>query len=219
MCICFPYTNHSPATIRCSKDLCAFFFQPLPKCYLCQYVNGLIFGNFATIDLTRMNRLNHLPDEARVWLYAANRTLTAAEQEQMHEEARQFINGWTSHEHKMDAAFDIIYDIFPVLALNESVNAASGCGIDKSVAFFKKLENALGILLFNRLQIEVMTAEGLIITQKQTLVNMLDSGQLSSSSTTFNKQINTMGQLKTDFEIPIYKAWFYPSLPASKKVS
>ncbi|MFN5884447.1 MAG: hypothetical protein ACK445_03825, partial [Bacteroidota bacterium] len=107
----------------------------------------------------------------------------------------------------------------PVLALNESVNAASGCGIDKSVAFFKKLENALGILLFNRLQIEVMTAEGLIITQKQALVNMLDSGQLSSSSTTFNKQINTMGQLKTDFEIPIYKAWFYPSLPASKKVS
>jgi hypothetical protein len=179
----------------------------------------LIFGNFATTDLTRMNRLNHLPDEARVWLYAANRTITAAEQEQMHEEARQFINGWTSHEHKMDAAFDIIHDIFPVLALNESVNAASGCGIDKSVAFFKKLENTLGILLFNRLQIEVLTAEGLIITQKQALADMLDSGQITSSSTTFNKQINTMGQLKTDFEIPIHKAWFYPSLPATKKVS
>lgn len=161
-----------------------------------------------------MNQLIELPDNARVWLYAANRLLTKAEQEQIMNEAAAFITGWTSHEHKMDAAFDILHNVFLVLALNEDAHAASGCGIDKSVAFFKKLEQTFGLQLFNRLQIELITPKGLFITDKSGVADMLASGQITTQTISFNKQITLLKELRNSFEIPLHKAWFYPALAA-----
>lgn len=166
-----------------------------------------------------MSLLNSFPDDARVWVYASNRLLTANEQEQINHKANQFINGWSSHERKMDASFQIIKNLFLVLALNESQHAASGCGIDKSVAFFKSIESDHGISLFNRLQIEVETPEGMHITNKSEVSQWLKEGKINAQTKTFNKQVTTKHQFDQGFQIPLSEAWFFQSVSAQPSLA
>lgn len=159
-----------------------------------------------------MNNYNHFPDDARVWVYASNRLLHADEQEQITAAASNFISKWTSHERKMDASFLLAENCFLILTLDESTSAASGCGIDKSVAFFKELEKQFGLVLFNRLQIELLTPDGLIITDKAGASSLLAAGKITPETITFNKLVTTVSQFKNNFNIPVSQSWFYPMI-------
>lgn len=157
-----------------------------------------------------MNNYLNFPDDARVWVYASNRLLKAGEQEQIKTAASDFINRWTSHERKMEASFDLAYDAFLVLTLDESINQTSGCGIDKSVAFFKELEKQFGLTLFNRMQIELLTADGLIITDKAGASVLLAEGKITAETHTFNKLVTSFSQYKNHFKLPVSQSWYYP---------
>lgn len=159
-----------------------------------------------------MNLFQSFPDDARVWIYASDRILTEAEQQTLREAAQKFMASWTSHERPMDAAFEIVHDTFLILVLNEQQFTASGCGIDKSVAFFKEAEKMLGINLFNRLQIEILSNEKLIITNKKQIAEMITTGAIESKTITFNKQITSLGEWKKQFQIPLNEAWFWNSV-------
>ena len=94
-----------------------------------------------------------LPDSARVWVYQANRFLTDAEATEVLKMAGDFLSGWTSHEKPMHGACALEENRLLVIVLNEEEHAASGCGIDKSVGFVRKLGERFSIDWFNRLEV------------------------------------------------------------------
>ncbi|HLT47178.1 MAG TPA: hypothetical protein VK002_08125 [Rubricoccaceae bacterium] len=75
-----------------------------------------------------------LPDAARLWLFAADRDLDAAEAAALLDRVRAFTAGWTSHARPVPAAADLLLSRVLAVgaAIDESeVNAGvSGCGID-----------------------------------------------------------------------------------------
>ena len=157
-------------------------------------------------------RFQNLPEDAKVWVYAASRKLTPAEQETVKAGADRFFSGWTAHNVPVESAFEILDDLFLVIMVNEQNAAISGCGIDKSVAFMKEVERDLGLQLFNRTQIEILIGNELAITDKQGVKSLLENKRIAADTLTFNKTVVNKQQFDRQFRIPLEQAWFYRAL-------
>ena len=90
------------------------------------------------------------PDTARLWVYQADRRLTKEETEFVNENAAKFCLSWSAHGQALQATFQLEYDQFLVLMVDERQAEASGCSIDASVSFIRALENKLGLTLLDR---------------------------------------------------------------------
>ena len=80
---------------------------------------------------------NNLPDSSRVWVYQSNRAFTDSEVLELKEQLSQFQDGWEAHGKKLNSAIEIYYNQFLVIFVDESIQEATGCSIDKSVALMK----------------------------------------------------------------------------------
>ena len=92
-----------------------------------------------------------LPPESRIWVYQSNRSFREEELLLIQEGLTQFLNQWTAHNQALEAAFDLPYNRFIILGLNQEKTHASGCSIDASVRFIQQLETQFGILLLDKM--------------------------------------------------------------------
>src|ERR1700749_5003601 len=89
-------------------------------------------------------------EQSRVWIYQSDRELYEDEVKQLHEILNKFAAEWTAHNHQLKAKAEIRYNRFLILIVDESQAGASGCSIDKSVNFIKRLEQEFNIILLDR---------------------------------------------------------------------
>ena len=61
---------------------------------------------------------NTLPNNARVWIYQANREFTENEIHEISKKAEDFIETWTRHGEDLKASYEIKYQQFLVLAVD-----------------------------------------------------------------------------------------------------
>ena len=93
-----------------------------------------------------------LKDNSRVWVYQSNREFSAEEMEShIESKLKDFVNEWTRHGDDLKASFEIKYNHFIILAVDESFNQVSGCSIDASTHVFKHFENEFKMELLNKL--------------------------------------------------------------------
>mgnify|MGYP003345907228 CR=1 FL=1 len=93
---------------------------------------------------------NHLPDNARVWVYQSVRKLNLAEVITLKQRLNVFVEQWTSHKEEVAGWADILHDRFIVLMADEEQVKLGGCSIDSSVRFVKALENEFQTKFFDR---------------------------------------------------------------------
>jgi len=96
---------------------------------------------------------NKLPDSSRIWIYSAEKTLTAEQKNHILTYITKHLNGWNAHKVPLKAGLTILENHFIVVALDETFNAASGCSIDTLQQTIQELEQDLTICLLNRLNI------------------------------------------------------------------
>ena len=90
-----------------------------------------------------------LPEDARVWIFSAERELTAVEQERMLDNVDRFIDQWGAHSVPLVAGRELQYGQFLFVAVDQRTAGPSGCSIDALVRQMKELENDLGVELVN----------------------------------------------------------------------
>jgi hypothetical protein len=66
--------------------------------------------------------------------------------------------------------------------------------------------------LFNRLQVELMVNDEVILTGKQKLSVMLQEGQVNEQTPMFNKNITDKQTFDARFLLPLSQSWVYPSI-------
>lgn len=80
-----------------------------------------------------------LPDSARVWMYTAQRVLTDAECKAIEGALSHFRLTWAAHGKMLSSQSVVLLNQVVVIAVDESVQPATGCSIDSSVAFLHEL--------------------------------------------------------------------------------
>ena len=81
-----------------------------------------------------------LPANSRLWIYQSDRKFSEDELLKLQEALNSFLNDWTAHGASLNAGFEIKYDRFIVIGLDQSASAASGCSIDSQVRFIQQIE-------------------------------------------------------------------------------
>jgi hypothetical protein len=157
-----------------------------------------------------------MPANARVWIYAANKVLNPQEELSIQQAGEQFVTEWTAHQQQLKAAFTILHRVFLVVAVDEHYNDVSGCGIDKSVHFMQEIDKKYNLNLFNRLQIEALVNNELVLTNKQQLAVMWQKNQVNEHTLVFNKSVQTKEQLTNSFQQTLSQSWVYEALQATK---
>ncbi len=155
---------------------------------------------FYNMDITVFK---NLPPDSRVWVYFADRQLTDPEVSWLDGESDKFTQQWTVHGHDMQAKAGVLHHHFWVLAANEAFNAASGCGIDKSVHFVQNAGQQLGIDFFNRLLVPIVLGDKIEIEKMSTL----KTGVYTSAHFTYDLTVSRLHELQTNWLKPIGATW------------
>ena len=99
-----------------------------------------------------------LPDSSRIWLHLANRKLVASEEQFLKEQLTVFLDSWSAHGKRLQCNATLLFSQYLIFSVDENIESASGCSIDSSVHFAKRMGSELGIDFFTRL--EVLVIEG-----------------------------------------------------------
>ena len=150
----------------------------------------------------------NMPDHSRVWVYQADRFLSEEEQSTIHRLADIFIQEWAAHGSKLGASYCIRHGLFFILAVDEETAAASGCSIDASVAFIKKLEDTLNVGFMDRLKIAFRDAENTIqVLGMEEFKTLIRLSQINENTVVFNNLVQNIGELNSKWEVPAKESW------------
>ena len=92
-----------------------------------------------------------MPANSKLWVYQASRILKPSEEVRIQQLLDAFLEDWHSHQQNLKAFGCIKKSAFIIIMVDEQVNTASGCSIDKSVHFIQTIEKEIGVNLMNRM--------------------------------------------------------------------
>jgi hypothetical protein len=96
---------------------------------------------------------NTLPETSRVWIYQAGRSFSSDEISELRAMLDEFITQWTAHGSDLEAGYDLPYNRFIVLALDQSLTSASGCSRDASLRFIQSEEQRSDMQLLDKMNV------------------------------------------------------------------
>lgn len=150
---------------------------------------------------------NTLPDESRVWIFQASRSFSEEELEQLKQELDTFIADWTAHGSDLRAGYEIRYNRFIILALDQSLNAASGCSIDASVRFIQGLEKKYDMELLDKMNVSYKQGEFVAYKSLIDFKKMAKQKAVSKNTIVFNNLVTNKHEYLNHWEVPAQESW------------
>lgn len=149
----------------------------------------------------------NLPEESRIWIYQSNRKFSDDEVTEIENDLKAFVEDWSAHGTSLEASFILQYNRFIILAVNQEVQQATGCSIDRSVEFIQALEQKYKVDLLDKMN--VTYRQGEYITHKSLLdfKRMAKEKAVSSNTIVFNNLVNTIEEWKESWEVPAAESW------------
>ena len=144
---------------------------------------------------------------SRIWIYQSERKLTQDEQEFVQKNTESFLVEWTAHGNSLQAGMQILYDQFLIIGVNEAVNEASGCSIDKSVNYVKELGKALNIDLLQRSKVAVKKNTQIHLVDFSEIGKAISNGLISKDTEVFNNAILTKNDLESGWLLRATDSW------------
>lgn len=148
-----------------------------------------------------------LPDASRVWVYQCSRSFSEEELKEIKEELNVFITDWTAHGSDLRGGYEIRYNRFIILALDQSLNAASGCSIDASVHFIMNLEKKYNVLLLDKMNVSYKQGEFVAYKPLVDFRKMAKDKSVSSKTIVFNNLVDNKGEYLEHWEVPASESW------------
>ncbi|MEO5910895.1 MAG: ABC transporter ATPase [Pelobium sp.] len=145
--------------------------------------------------------------QARVWIYQSNRVLKPQETNQLDLMLSSFTNEWTAHNQQLKAYYEVRYNRFIILVVDEAEAGASGCSIDKSVRLMKEIESEFDINLFDRFNIAWKEGEEIYSGNREEFELKIKEGKINSETTVFNNLVTDYANYLENWETPFSNSW------------
>ncbi|NVJ62752.1 MAG: ABC transporter ATPase [Flavobacteriaceae bacterium] len=149
---------------------------------------------------------NDLADDARIWIYQSNRSLTDQEQEEINTDLKTFLEQWTAHGKDLKAGFELKYKRFIIIGLDAQTQA-SGCSIDASVHFIQELEKKYEIDLLDRMNVSFKQGDFIAYKTLKDFKVMAKNKSVSKNTVVFNNLVATKAEYLDHWEVPASESW------------
>ena len=149
----------------------------------------------------------NMPKDAKIWIYQSDRPFDEQEKTWIISKLVAFCNQWNTHGAEMPSSFDLKYDQFIILSVDESQMGASGCSIDSSVRVLREIEVKLNINLLDSGKVAYLDGENVRVAFLPEIKNHVVEGSLQSTSKMFNPSVDKIADLNDQWLIEADKSW------------
>ena len=149
----------------------------------------------------------NLPPESRVWIYPSNRPFGADECEKLKAAIENFLDQWTAHNQSVEAAYELPYNRFIVIGINQEQVKASGCSIDASVRFIQALEKEFDLVLLDKMNVTFKQGEYLTHKSLSDFKALVKNKSVTSNTLVFNNLVDTVAAYRNFWEVPAAESW------------
>jgi hypothetical protein len=149
---------------------------------------------------------NTMPENARVWVYQANRNLVKAESVHIQQILEDQIGDWAAHGAGLTGAIKVFFNRFVVIALDEHQNAASGCSIDASTHWLKELGAEMSLNFFDR-AITFWHNDELKSVEMLHIKSLVADEVLNPDTLIFNNLVANISDMKTQWQTKASESW------------
>ena len=149
----------------------------------------------------------NLTEESKIWIYQSNRKFSDEEMAEIDTELKAFIENWAAHGTSLEASYELRYNRFIVLAVNQENQIATGCSIDASVQFIQNLEKKFDVDLLDKMNVTFKLGEHVAHKTLIEFKKMAKEKAVSENTIVFNNLINTVGEYQDFWEVPAMDSW------------
>ncbi|MBT0809867.1 hypothetical protein KIH41_01075 [Litoribacter ruber] len=150
---------------------------------------------------------DEMPADTRIWIYLADRKFNPEEQNYIKEVLTDFCQNWNTHGSKMPTSYEIKFDQFIILAVDQSQLGASGCSIDSSVRKLKEIEAKLGVDLLNQGKVSFLQDKQVSVTSVPKVKQEIADGNLEKDTLIFNPIMDKKQDLQEKWLLPAKESW------------
>lgn len=150
---------------------------------------------------------NELPDHSRIWIYQSNRSFTESELQDIQQSVSEFLKQWTAHGSDLHAGFEMKYNRFIIIGLDQTNASASGCSIDASVHFMQTLEQKFQVELMDRMNVSFKQGEYIAYKPLTDFKKMAKDKAVSANTIVFNNLVATKQEYLENWEVPASESW------------
>lgn len=148
-----------------------------------------------------------LPSHSRIWIYQSDRKFSESEITKIDESLKSFIESWSAHGQGLEASYLLKYERFIIIAVNQDVQAVTGCSIDASVQFIQSLEQKFSVDLMDRMNVTFKTGEYIAYKSLIDFKKMAKAKSVSPSTIVYNNLVNTIEEWQDFWEVPASESW------------
>ena len=157
-----------------------------------------------------------LPTDARVWVFACDRTLNAREAGPFLEEVDAYLAQWKAHGAPLRCAREWAYDRFLSVGIDPTAEQASGCSIDDLFRRLRALGNAIGTHVLGAGRVFYRDAKGQVQSASRAEFSaMAVRGDVTAGTPIFDTSVIVADDWRARFERPAGDAWTKELLPVS----
>jgi hypothetical protein len=148
-----------------------------------------------------------LPENARIWIYQSKRSFSEVELTEIQQDLDAFLTNWTAHGQDLNAGYEIRYNRFLVLGLDQSAQGATGCSIDASVHFIQQLEKRYNVTLLDKMNVSYKQGEYVAYKPLTEFKLMAKQKAVSKNTIVFNNLVATKEEYENHWEVPAEESW------------
>ncbi len=154
-----------------------------------------------------------LAPQSKIWIYQSNKKFNEDDKEFIIQKTESFLVDWIAHGNTLEAGVEILYDQFIIIGVNEGVNDASGCSIDKSVGHIRELGKALNVDLLDRSKVAMMQEGHVKLIDFSEIKKLVSQGAIDSGAEVFNNAIVAKSELEPNWLQPVANSWLKKYFP------
>ena len=149
-----------------------------------------------------------LSDSSKLWVFQSDKIISPSNQKILINEISPFLTDWSSHGAEIKSSFEIRYDLFLIISVDEEINSASGCSIDKLTNFIIQISNEIGVDFFNRLNVAYKSdSEKINLRNLSDFKTLISEGKINEESIVFNNLIKTKKDYIERWEVQLKNSW------------
>jgi hypothetical protein len=146
-----------------------------------------------------------LPDDARVWVFAAADPVRGAAADALLARVDAFLATWAAHGVPLRCARDWRDDRFLAVGVDQSVEGASGCSIDGMFRTLQGLESTLGTTLLGGGRVYWRDDAGVVqVADRESFARRAGG---DAALPVFDTTVTTAGGWRARFERPLAESW------------
>ncbi len=149
----------------------------------------------------------NLPEESKIWIYQSNRKFSDDEFEAIEIALQAFIENWAAHGTSLEASYQLKYNRFIIIAVNQEVQMATGCSIDTSVQFIQDLEQKYGVDLLDKMNVTFKLGEHVAHKPLIDFKKMAKDKAVTENTIVFNNLVNNIAEYNESWEVPAIDSW------------